>query len=295
MSPIQGRRRPRRALARRGVISGLASLLLAAGVSPAFASVTLGQLAPADPEDCGDGFDVLQPTVTSGNTYVSPATGTVTSWSTRASPVAGKSLSMKIFRKVADPVTYTVVGHDGPRPLNAGAVNTFPTSIPVNAGDVLGLHTGPVNDTGCIFPVPGESFPALEGSLGDGQSGVFEGTETGFRLNITAIVEPSNTITLGKPTLNKKKGTATIAATVPNAGELTASGRGVKRASGAGARTAVSVAAPGTVKLKIRAKGRKKATLNETGRVKVKPTITYTPTEGTPRAQPAKLKLKKNL
>jgi hypothetical protein len=40
-----------------------------------------------------------------------------------------------------------------------------------------------------------------------------------------------------------------------------------------------TVSAPGVVKLKIRAKGKQKAILNDTGKVKVKPKITYTQEE----------------
>jgi hypothetical protein len=43
---------------------------------------------------------------------------------------------------------------------------------------------------------------------------------------------PSNTFTLGARTKNKKKGTATLTiADLPNPGDLTASGNGVKAAS----------------------------------------------------------------
>jgi hypothetical protein len=56
-----------------------------------------------------------------------------------------------------------------------------------------------------------------------------------------------------------------------------------------------TVSAPGVVKLKIRAKGKQKAILNETGKVKVKPKITYTPTGGDPSTQSIKVKLKKKL
>jgi hypothetical protein len=41
-----------------------------------------------------------------------------------------------------------------------------------------------------------------------------------------ADIEPTSTFTLGKAKLNKKKGTATLAATVPNPGELIGSGKG---------------------------------------------------------------------
>ncbi len=41
-----------------------------------------------------------------------------------------------------------------------------------------------------------------------------------------------------------------------------------------------TVGAAGEVKLKIRAKGKKRKQLNEDGKVKLKPKITYTPTGG---------------
>ncbi len=49
------------------------------------------------------------------------------------------------------------------------------------------------------------------------------------------------------------------------------------------------------MKLTIKAKGKKKGTLNETGKVKLRPKITYTPTGGDPSTQSVKVKLKKNL
>jgi hypothetical protein len=102
---------------------------------------------------------------------------------------------------------------------------------------------------------------------------------------------PTNTFTLGAVTRNQSKGTATLTATVPNPGELTGSGKGIKVASSAV--ISKSVTAPGEVRLTICAKGKKKATLNVTGKVKVKPKLTYTPTGGDPSTQSRRLKLKK--
>jgi hypothetical protein len=77
---------------------------------------------------------------------------------------------------------------------------------------------------------------------------------------------------------------------VPNPGELTASGKGVNAAGAAVISKAVTA---GTASLLIKAKGKKKRKLNENGKVKVNPTITYTPTGGDPSTQSRKLKLKK--
>jgi hypothetical protein len=291
---------------RLGLVSALVGLGLAASATPAAASVTIGQLAPGSPPPaiCNtESFDLLQQTVTSGNTYVVPASGGITSWnisswSTNAAAVAGQKYTMKVFRKVAEPASYVVVGHDGPRDLTSGALNRFPASVQVKPGDVLGFNDndGSAVDNACDFGAPNDfGLFFLGGSLADGQMGTFtQQTEGGgFRLNVTAEVNPTNSFSLGSIIRNKKKGTATITINdIPNPGELTGSGKGVKVASTAVTSKTVT---SGEAKLTIKAKGKKKRKLNETGKVKVKPKITYTPTGGDPRSQSVKVKLKKKL
>jgi hypothetical protein len=276
----------------------LASLLAVAALittsaSPAGAAVTIGQTTP-NALTCADNRDRLQLSVTSGNSYVVPSNGTITSWSTDATP-GGGLLAMKVYRSSGGSL-YTVVGHEGPRALTPGILNTFPANIAVKAGDVLGSSTPPAAGAPYCFSeaVAGNTYLSLlNTNLADGQSGNFLTPNNNNRLNVSAVVVPTNSFTLGAVTRNKKKGTATLTATVPNSGELTGSGKGVKVASAA--RISKTVSAPGAVKLTIKAKGKKKKKLNETGKVKVNPTITYTPTGGDPRAQSIKVKLKKNL
>ncbi len=282
------------------VTASLAALPLTASAPPAAASVTIGQLAPGSspPARCNASpVDLVQPTVTGGNTYVVPVTGTVTSWTTNAAAGAGQRLVMKIFRKVSDPATYMAVGRDPgvltPRGTDG---NTFPANIPVQPGDVLGLNDGNASfaiPNACEFAVPGETSLFREGDLPDGRSGRFAIGEPDFRLNIRAVVEPSNVFTFGDVERNKKKGTATLTVDVPNPGELALAGKGVKEQAAAGAVAAVTVTAPGPVELLVKPKRKKRKKLNETGKVKVKPKVTYTPTDGEPNTQSTKLKLKK--
>jgi hypothetical protein len=95
----------------------LAALLALASASSSAASTTIGQLAPGSPatESCGTSdYDIFNPTVTSGNSYVVPAgSDVITSWSTNAGPSAGRMLAMKVFRLVSGP-TYQVVSQVGP-------------------------------------------------------------------------------------------------------------------------------------------------------------------------------------
>lgn len=292
IAPRTTRRRP---LQRVAVAAYLAAASLAASGSPAAASVTIGQLAPTTPPAActTNPVDEAQATVISGNPYVAPGNGTITSWSNNAGDATGQELTMKILRKVAEPSTYAAVGHDGPRGLARGTLNTFPSSIPVKPGDVLGLNLASPVPTGCAFgTAAADSYLFRNGSLADGESGAFSSFSEASRLNVSAVFVYSNAFTLGKAKRNQKRGTATLTAEVPNPGVLALSGKGVKTAGAAGARAAKSVPA-GKVKLLIKAKGKKRKTLNETGKVKLTPRITYTPTGGDPSTQSRKLKLKK--
>lgn len=267
-----------------------AGVMLIAGASPAAASVTIGQLAPGTPTGFADPsgtFDVLQPTVTSGNSFVAPGNGTLTSWSHNAATGSGQMMTFKVFRLVTGS-TYTVVGHDGPRSLTGGAVNTFPANIGVKPGDVIGLSFNVAPPAKAwFFAVSGDAFIERFGSLADGQSGAFTANPD-RRLNVTALFDPTNAFELRGIGLHRKKGTAELKLRVPNPGELTLSGNGLK-----GVTKAVTVTSPHTVRLPITAKGRKRAALNLTSRVRVKAKVTYTPTGGDPSTQSRKLKLKK--
>jgi hypothetical protein len=260
--------------------------------------VTIGQTSTPT-TTCTNGVDRLQPTVISGNSYVVPATvatGTITSWSTEALAGAGQMLALKVYRPIGG-ATYTVVGHDGPRLLSSGILNTFPASLAVKAGDVLGNSVPAAGGSpGCNFVVPGEGYLSHAGNLDDGQSGDFLPATPDRRQNISAVINPSNTFSFGAVTRNKKKGTATLTVKVPNPGELALSGKGVKtQRAGGGAVVSKVVTAPGTVNLLVKVKGKPKHKLIKTGKAKVKVTVTFTPTGGDPSTQSKKLTLKKRL
>jgi hypothetical protein len=283
-------------LARTIPVAVLAVMALMAAPSAASASLTVGQIAPTTPTPtCASPVDRLQPTVSAGTTYIVPANGTITSWSTNAGTDSGQ-LKMKIFRKVSGD-TYSAVGHDGPRDLTPSTINTFSTSVTAKAGDLLGLNSfsGTPN---CSFAVTGDSYlrappaPTTGGDLADGESATFTDPVLDRRLNISAVLDPTNTLTFGQVVRNKKKGTATLTVDVPNPGQLDYSGTGIKIAETAAVKT---VTAAGPVNFKIKATGKKKKKLNQKGKVKVQPQFTFIPTGGTARTQSSKLKLKKKL
>ena len=113
-------------------------------------------------------------------------------------------------------------------------------------------------------------------------------------VNVSAVFNPSNTVTVGSTALNKKKGTATLNLTLPNPGDLTASGSGVSAASAGHAQISKAVT-PGPAQLLIKATGKKSKTLNQKGKVTLTVAITYTPTNGAPGTQSVQVQLKKKL
>jgi hypothetical protein len=260
--------------------------LAASTATPAYATVTIGQVGDGvTVRGCGGDSDHLQPSVTSGAGYVAPVTGTITSWSHMARSIPTE-ITMKLFRPVSGS-TYAVVGRDGPRPLVTASLNSFPAAVPVRAGDVLGLHVG-ADSASCAFATPvAESHLFREGDLAAGESGDFppEDAFTGLRVNMSAVIEPANGFTIGAIDRNRKKGTATVTVDVPNPGQLSLAGGGVKPDAPA--------AGPGSATLRIAAKGKKKRKLRRKGRATVEPTITYTPTGGDPSSQPLTVKLRR--
>jgi hypothetical protein len=259
------------------------------GAGPAAASLTVGQVAPGTITSCSKNFDFLQAS-TPDNSYTLPA-GVVTSWAHRSQAGAGQQVTLKVFRKTGDPASYEVVGHDGPNPVTPNTLTNFSTNLQVNAGDVLGLTgAGGTVSIGCEFGGTGE-IGSRSGNLTDGGFGDFN-LGADHRLNVSAEVDPSNSFAVGELVRNKKKGTATLNLTLPNPGELTATGNGVSAASAGGAVISKVVSAGGA-QLLIAAMGKKRKKLKGYGKVNLAVSVTYTPTGGAPSSQSVSVQLKK--
>ncbi len=277
-----------RSLRRFACVASLTTLSLAASASLAAASVTVGQVGTASLA-CVP-VELAQERVFSGASYMFNEAGTVTAWSHLARTGTGQQVTMKVFRKIDDPNVYQVVGHDGPHPIAGGMLNIFSAHVPVQPGDILGMHGGA--NVGCAFPATsGDTVLAWITDLADGEAAQFS-PSIDERVNISATFEPFNTFTLAAITSNKKKGSATLSLNLPNPGELSASGRGVKAASAGRAVISKAVGA-GPAQLLIKAKGKQKKKLKRKGKVKLNVAVTYAPKNGDPATQAVKVKLKK--
>lgn len=180
------------------------------------AQITVGQVAPGTNPllSCGfvSAFDEYQTTVSSGASYTVPAPGGVlTSWSTNAGAGAGQTLGLKVFRPVS-PATFQVVGHDGPRPLAPSILNTFPVSIPVRAGDIVGLVAPPGAGggipTACEFETGrlADRIGFRKGEAPDGTIFTQEEEETGSRVNVAATLLPPPVVSAVSPATGSIKG-----------------------------------------------------------------------------------------
>ena len=296
-------RRERHLLKRVALVALLALMSLVASASPAGAAVTLGSTAVPSgsvPGMCSGAAVDAQLTDDPSAPYFAPGVGKITQWQTNTSlDTAGQPLTFVVLKSVGGG-SFNVVGVDErtlPSPLPPGEVATFQLAAPiaVTAGETLGLTSAagamcfwqagavPVESTLTALSFPGPLAPNLTLTPAETSPG-------GFTMNLGATFIPDNNIvTLGKAERNTKKGTATLNLNLPNPGELTASGNGVKAAS---ARAVLSKSVPaGPAQLLIKAGGKKKRKLNETGKVSLNVAITYTPTNGDPGTRSVKVKL----
>jgi hypothetical protein len=192
-------------------------------------------------------------------------------------------MALKIFRPLGGNA-YMTVSHDGPHPLTASAVNTFPVNLQVERGDVLGVDTsGTGNIVGCLFQFLGETYwGSFPEDPNDGEQATFFSANN-YRVNVAAQFDPSHDFSFTGTTRNKKKGRATTTVSVPGPGDVAVGGKGLaaqSRHTDGGAVT-LGVVPNRKTRNKLLAKGKARVTAS----------FTYTPDGGSANTQPEKVKL----
>jgi hypothetical protein len=273
------------------------ALLLGAGTAQA-APVTVGSPLTATFSSSFGGtateanFALGEP----GALTTAPDTGATASWTIVSYRVLVDGTGRYAIRVIhpAGGGDFTGGGTSGPAtPIGMG-LQSFSANLPISAGDLVGLDL--LDSSSSVEDASPAGSTVYEwgnnGFLADGQTAppanVYLNSELGFNADLV----PTNTFTVGTTQRNKKKGTASVNVTVPNPGDLSASGNGVKPASGHGATISKAVGA-GATQLLIKATGKKKRNLAKKGKAKLNVTITYTPRNGDPKAQSMTVKLKK--
>jgi hypothetical protein len=139
---------------RRLVVLALGGIgCLAAASSASAAQFPLGQDTGTDFGCGGAGYSELQASTAGSPGYAAPADGTITSWSFGTNADTDDVVKLRVFRPTADPDQFQVVGDSAPQgPLPPNTVNgPFQTSIPVKAGDVLGVNIVEGSGPMCLF------------------------------------------------------------------------------------------------------------------------------------------------
>ena len=174
---------------RNALISSLAmSVSLALAVpSIASASQTIGQTGVG--ATCGDDEAYVQRSVTSGNGYTSATDGVITSWSAWAARRRPMQHGLSPRRLDA----LQALQKDR-RMVSANTLNTFTgVRLPIAAGQEIGVYLPPGSAASCEFSAnPGDvvdwSLPLGEPPLNTSYG--YPGSDTGWRVNAQAVVEP---------------------------------------------------------------------------------------------------------
>jgi hypothetical protein len=293
-----GRRLPclgeKRRLERLALAAILAAVLFAASAPPSGAVVTIGSNLARAPNSAANysprptfSNSALAPDLRAPGGVSSPVNGTVVRWRIRV----GDSTRVTNFR-IVRPLSGGLFTGTGTSPSVLPPINTTTTydaQLPIRIGDYIGIDC-------CALPAPGAQFFVTGAAIrNEWQPSLADGgparAPSGTNLYEVALnADITSTFTVDAIRRNKKNGTATLTVTVAHAGELTGAGKGVKVANAA--ISSKTVTAPGRVQLLIKANGKRtKKKLNSTGKVKVKPKITYTPTGGETVTKPVNVKL----
>lgn len=124
--------------------------------------------------------------------YAVPFSGVITSWTFVAGPEVQSQIRLKVFRPTMLPTEFVTVGESAAVAPIANITSVFASSIPVQAGDLLGLRVASNMPTDCGVPTNGLD-DLLHGSTGAnpavGSTATLPLPIPGVRLTIGATVE----------------------------------------------------------------------------------------------------------
>jgi Ca2+-binding RTX toxin-like protein len=147
------------------------------------------------PLSCGGGSpaqSLVQSASGHSPSYLVPTGGgVITSWSHQAHASPGTSMRLKLYRPTANPFVFITEGESSFESVTAGVLNSFPTRLTAQEGQVLGFSVM-AGSNGCVFD-SGDVADEFRGILGDppvGSAATFSGATGGLRVNISALLEP---------------------------------------------------------------------------------------------------------
>jgi hypothetical protein len=269
---------------------GAISIALAAALgapSVSSASITVGSdltlAAASSPENCilsAPPCTRLAGGYHAGNLFPfqSPTKGTVTSFGIKTG--MAETVTFRLGR-FSDP-NWSGSGTGPTVALPGPGTYSIPTLLPIAAGDNLGLDG---SATRAVSGLPGgclnnAGYLLFNPPLTNGVAQPAD-SNNACELLVNAVITPANTFKFGTFKA-RANGSGVLIVVVPGPGRLSLS---------RGARGGLNVNRAGAAKLKVKPIGAAKARLAATGRVTIKPKVTFSPTGGTPRSLKHRIRL----
>ena len=246
-------------------------------------------------------------TVVPGQTMTAPCTGTVTRFRLNGLPRPANHYRLRVVRKNADG-SFTGTATSDQVTITAEGVNEYSTSLPIAAGEMLGIDFQDSTEEFGLRWVGGTAvsapifyaFPADGGSASPSETATFYYL---FNADIACAVAnpapasaapPSNefkVIKLKATTLTLSLASAGAVA-VTDASPKTKAKASASKAKPKLLKPSSATGGPGQAAVKLKLTGAAKKALKAKGKVKVKAKITFTPTGGTASTQVKTLTVK---
>jgi hypothetical protein len=151
---------------------------LSAATGVAYAALTIGQTFNPQVE-CASDETLLQ------TSTPAPANGVITSWSFSANSSPPDLVRFKVARPSGS--DYLIVGESSPVYPPADVLTSFPTRIPAQSGDVIGLHVGVFGD--CANGYPPDTVVRVSGDPAPGSTMSGSNSDPG-QVDVSANLEP---------------------------------------------------------------------------------------------------------
>ena len=165
----------------------VAVVALIASPSGASAATTVGQTVDPTSSACSQNLTWLQ-SVSPNNQFVVPFDGVITSWSHLGGTFPPPQMKLKVGR-VGDN-SLTITGESAFQSPQAATPNTFATSVPARAGDVIGFYHVGSNFADCAATgQTGYTDVFTQGDILPGATGSPITSEPGGHLDIAAVLE----------------------------------------------------------------------------------------------------------
>ena len=148
-----------------------------------------------------------------GANLVSPVSGTIVRW--RMVGGVGGPFYLRVLRPNGSGA-YAGAGTSGPATPTEPGLQTFAASIPIHAGDLLGIDPTNAGDEIGLAPVAGASYAFIFPPIVEGATVAPSGTESGKEIELSAEIQPAPSITEIAPRSGSIAGGTTVTITGTN-------------------------------------------------------------------------------